>query len=343
MILEIPLKRFILEQLAEQCSSKSTKRRKLAIYEETFPLDNPVRIKEDLRSLRKNKFIKNFKEKYGRDLDYITIKIQYFPAEIKQRLQEKYSQSHYEELLRSFNVGTLNKMKKIIGIIEEEINLRSETGNICHLQIEKSKFTKAGIPISDVSKILRMFSEDENYWILPWFSSRGQTEKSILIEFLSHELYKTNLKNFKQALGKTLQKQNKPPLIKPMRLPETEIERLPKISYDSVSGIGYVNDKRFKFKDDQPEYKIFEKLYKRIGKKLLRKKVLKIMGIQNEEPFLKEPKWIRQKKKDTEVTDTYRINEIVKKIRKRTELTPDELVNNNGNLILRAQKVKNHP
>ena len=74
------------------------------------------------------------------------------------------------------------------------------------------------------------------------------------------------------------------------------------IYYDSNSGIGYLNGKKFKFRDGLPETRVFNKLYDQIKKKLSREEVLKLIGVGEEEPFLKEPKWIGLKKKDTDVT-----------------------------------------
>jgi len=113
-----------------------------------------------------------------------------------------------------------------------------------------------------------------------------------------------------------------------------------KIEYNPISGIGYVNGKRFKFKDDQPEYQLFRELYKRIGNKIPREKVLKLINFKSDEPVFKEPEWTEfRKQNDVTTSETLAINKVVKKIRSRTGLTPDQLVNNNGNLTLVAQKV----
>ncbi len=116
--------------------------------------------------------------------------------------------------------------------------------------------------------------------------------------------------------------------------------REPEIYYNFNTGVGFLNDKKFKLKLNHPGTKVFEKLYERIGERLPREEVLKIIGSENKEPFFKEPRWVGLRKTDTDKSDTYTINEVVTKIRKRTGLTPDQLVNNNGNLTLVVRKME---
>jgi hypothetical protein len=104
---------------------------------------------------------------------------------------------------------------------------------------------------------------------------------------------------------------------------------MPEIFYDKETGLGYINSKKFKLKDNQPDYGVFAKLYHRIGKKLLRNEVLKIIGLEESEA--------------KRSTNTFAINDLAKKIRQRTGLNTEQLVNNNGNLTLRATKIKDFP
>jgi len=60
--------------------------------------------------------------------------------------------------------------------------------------------------------------------------------------------------------------------------PAEAITTLAHVSYNSESGIGFVDGKRFKFKDDQPEYRIFARLTQQINQKLSRVEVLRYMG-----------------------------------------------------------------
>lgn len=99
------------------------------------------------------------------------------------------------------------------------------------------------------------------------------------------------------------------------------------VSYNSESGIGFVDGKRFKFKDDQPEYRIFTRLTQQINQKLSRVEVLHFMG------FTESRETIGLKLVSNEKA-TYAINELAKKIRKATGLNVNTLVVNNGSLTL---------
>lgn len=114
------------------------------------------------------------------------------------------------------------------------------------------------------------------------------------------------------------------------------------IYYNCQSGIGFINGKRFKFKDDQLEYKVFPELYKNINLKVLRKKVIDLMGFTESKEFLNSDD-NKGNKFIVKQNATYRINELAKKIRKRTELNTNQLVNNNGNLTLVGKKLKTSP
>lgn len=105
-------------------------------------------------------------------------------------------------------------------------------------------------------------------------------------------------------------------------------KQLSKISYNKESGIGYVDGKRFKFKDHKPEYKVFLELYENINKRVLRKKVLELIGVSKDDDNI-------SRKLNTET-----INELTKEIRKRTSLDTNTLALNNGNLTLTGKKIE---
>lgn len=99
------------------------------------------------------------------------------------------------------------------------------------------------------------------------------------------------------------------------------------IYYSDKTGIGYVNGKRFKFKNNQPEFFVFAELYNNFGESMERKRVL-----------------ILSKHEETNSDmETYFINELAKKIRTRTGLNIDGLVLNNGCLTLTGIKLKSLP
>lgn len=94
------------------------------------------------------------------------------------------------------------------------------------------------------------------------------------------------------------------------------------IYYHNETGVGYNNGKRFVFKNHQPEFRVFGEMYKHINHPISRQKVLEIGGCQE---TLKE-------------TETYFINDLAKKMRTRTGLDINQIVNNNGCLTLVGKK-----
>jgi hypothetical protein len=88
------------------------------------------------------------------------------------------------------------------------------------------------------------------------------------------------------------------------------------ITYNTVTGVGTLRKKNFKFKDDQPEFVLFKMLYENFNEPVKREIVLKTLHKQEGK------------------TATLAINDIAKKIRTRTGLTTKELVLNNGNITL---------
>jgi hypothetical protein len=102
-------------------------------------------------------------------------------------------------------------------------------------------------------------------------------------------------------------------------------EKLPAIEYNTQTGMGRVNNKKFKFKDGTSEYRLFSLLYENIGKKVGRYEVL--LATQFYEDG--ENQDIARK-----AAETTNINDVMKTMREKTGLTPDELVNNNGNITL---------
>jgi len=119
---------------------------------------------------------------------------------------------------------------------------------------------------------------------------------------------------------------------------------LPIVEYDSESGIGHTPRKKFKLKDDQPDYFVFAELYKKVGKALPKVKILELSGyIKNDEGLWIIPDKEKSEKYLFSKGPDYFINELAKKIRGLIGLTDDHLVVNNGNITLRIKKVKTSP
>jgi len=106
-----------------------------------------------------------------------------------------------------------------------------------------------------------------------------------------------------------------------------DIDYSPQINYNCKTGTGHTKLKKFKFKNHQPEFRVFAEMYKNINNPIVREKVLQISVC----------------KELGEDRKTYFINELAKKMRKRTGLTKDDIVNNNGDLTLVAESVENAP
>jgi len=121
-------------------------------------------------------------------------------------------------------------------------------------------------------------------------------------------------------------------------------QTLPQIYYDPNSGLGVTNNKRFKFKNDQPEFKIFTKLYQSMGSPISRPVVLELANYEECEDFTLQ-RSIKNKslKCVGHKYATQFINELAKKIRQMAGLTPELLVLNEGSLTLRGQFYETPP
>ncbi len=115
---------------------------------------------------------------------------------------------------------------------------------------------------------------------------------------------------------------------------------LPEVFYYPKTGIGFVDNRRFKFKNDQPEFAVFAEMYERIGNPITRKRILELSRYQEKKPSISNDLLKNMGVKNLAHTlTTYFINELTKKIRKRTGLSVDHLVNNNGEMTLMAGKM----
>lgn len=101
--------------------------------------------------------------------------------------------------------------------------------------------------------------------------------------------------------------------------PEQDGKKSKIISYNKITGLGHIDHLRFKFKDHQPEFRLFGALFENINNVLSKQKVQELIGGS---PF----DW------------TQHITAVVTKIKRRTKLTKDDLIQNNGNLTLVGTK-----
>jgi len=117
-------------------------------------------------------------------------------------------------------------------------------------------------------------------------------------------------------------------------LSKTQIKPEAEIHYNKNTGIGYANGKRFIFKNHQPEFVVFSHLYLNINHPITKKEILKFCQYDENRPITSEGQSYHYAK------GAYFINNLAKKIRKRTGLTPDQVALNNGDLTLVGKKLK---
>lgn len=119
---------------------------------------------------------------------------------------------------------------------------------------------------------------------------------------------------------------------------------IPNVYYNQSTGIGYANDKRFKFKNDQPEFAVFKLMYNKINNPVPRQVVLELAK-QEEIEGDDLTKLTKNTKRKTSIhtSSTYFLNELMKEMRERTGLTKDQLVNNNGDFTLVGNKLETPP
>lgn len=224
------------------------------------------------------------------------------------------------------------KIKKLLDVIQETIELKHPIGGIVY--IPDYKFIEKRLDLYDVNSILLGFLREgriKNYeHFYGWMTPSGGINISSKVAPLSENDYG----------------------IYEIKIDEKKISHfaqspIPEIYYNCQSGIGFVDGKRFKFKDDQPEFKVFSELYKNINKPLFREKVLRLSNFYKEDEGSDISNIIligKQKRKKSQYTSaTYFINALAKKIRERTGLNINQLVNNNGNLTLVGKRLKNPP
>jgi hypothetical protein len=94
------------------------------------------------------------------------------------------------------------------------------------------------------------------------------------------------------------------------------------IYYNSITGIGWSNCKKFKFKDQKPNFILFGKLFERIGNRVAKEEIWDIIGHEG---------------------NMIAINDVAGELREKTGLNTDELVLNNGNLTLALKKLESPP
>jgi len=209
------------------------------------------------------------------------------------------------------------KFLKLIGIIKIQLFFFKENEKI---KISREQFTKENLTEDDLEKGFKKLLDDK---IISSLANIIYNEEGRLLSEDNNDSETQYCRE--QSIYFFIDRQKFYKLFEGKQ----NNEKMPEIFYDKETGLGYINSKKFKLKDNQPDYKIFAKLYCQIGKKLLRSDILKIIG--------------REESEAERINNTFAINELAKKIRSRTNLNTEQLVNNNGNLTLRAIKIKDFP
>jgi len=101
----------------------------------------------------------------------------------------------------------------------------------------------------------------------------------------------------------------------------------PRIYYDKETARGEVNGVSFRIKKGSPDDKVFVYLCENIGKAMPRMDILRVAKFYETH---ERPDKTRRN------SETYLINELAKALRKKTGLTTNSLVNNNGELTLKG-------
>ena len=101
---------------------------------------------------------------------------------------------------------------------------------------------------------------------------------------------------------------------------------LPRITYDTKTGVGFTNNISFQLKSDQKEFIILPKLIKRAGKPISRETILESLGYPNGNVDILKS-WS---------SDTIYLTELAKSLRKKIKIKSEYLVINLGSLTLRA-------
>jgi hypothetical protein len=94
------------------------------------------------------------------------------------------------------------------------------------------------------------------------------------------------------------------------------------ITYNNITGMGRVDHHPFKFKNHQPEFRLFSDLYDNMNTAVPFERVKVLIGGESHS-------W------------SQRITTLVTKIKRRTKLTKDDIVQNNGSLTLIGEKKTN--
>ena len=122
------------------------------------------------------------------------------------------------------------------------------------------------------------------------------------------------------------------------------IDPIPNVFYTKSTGIGHANGKRFQFKNYQPEFFVFAELYENMGEPLKRASVLTLSKYKSgdfEGNKIEQDSMMGRKTLEESAghaSETLFINDLAKKIRKRTGLSKDFLVQSMGDLTLLCKK-----
>jgi hypothetical protein len=228
-------------------------------------------------------------------------------------------------------------------------------------QIIKIDLSKLGLVDKQASHILMMLAYER---ICRWKISKSSAVIStesiheylggdgiVVSDYSKFQEFRNKVNEFYKFMED--QKEQKFPLVKKpdaaVEVPNETVKRtmvwggetvsdLPLIDYNEATGKGeVVGKKEFKFKDGSPEYKVFNTLYAKLGKKTAK---LERQDVLITAEFYKDYEQPDPSKKTLE---TNFINDIAKNIREKTGLNTKEVVMNNGSLTLLALRQDKNP
>lgn len=113
------------------------------------------------------------------------------------------TQTEYERILGRLNSELVKKMGKIVGIIEEEMNLSEDIINFS-LYIPHEKFISENITLSDTEKILDKFCNDAQYAVLPKLPKEQEGGYFVIYPPVE-DPFSDNFNNFRKMVTKITQ------------------------------------------------------------------------------------------------------------------------------------------
>lgn len=215
---------------------------------------------------------------------------------------------------------------RLLELIEGQMDLRYDQSNC--IGIHKSQFEKSGFDEYDTPKILNKWKMFDVIKSWKYFEKDEDKEMTLTLEYFKK--YGYDQKKNKEYCFKNFPENQRSNLY----ILEIDFVGLTEISkemsasknkgvyYNTETGIGWANGKRFIFKAQKQNYLLFKKLYENINKPISKEEIWDVCGHKDNKLF---------------------INEVAKELREKTGFSKNELVLSNNSLILSSNRLDNPP